>query len=287
MKKDYVKIRFTLFLILVIAVIAVCAFAPLLVPYDPYQQNLSESLQPPNFSHPLGTDRYGRDMFSRVIMGGRATVFSALALVVIIAVIGTVVGMLCGYCGGKIDSFIMRISDIFLAFPGMVLAIAAAGILGGGISSAVAALAVISWPKYARLVRAEVMNLKKRRFIEAAKMSGCGPLQIVLRHILPNILGMIFVTAALDIGTMMMQLAGLSFLGLGAMPPAAEWGSMMSNGRSMLQTSSWVVLAPGAAIFITVASFNLLGDSIRERMDPKGRLNAAGFAAKNTGKKKG
>lgn len=287
MKKDYVKIRFILFLILVIAVIAVCAFAPLLVPYDPYQQNLSQALQPPDFSHPLGTDRYGRDMFSRVIMGGRATVFSALALVVIIAVIGTVVGMFCGYCGGKIDSFIMRISDIFLAFPGMVLAIAAAGILGGGIGSAVAALAVISWPKYARLVRAEVMNLKKRRFIEAAKMSGCGSLQIVLRHILPNILGMIFVTAALDIGTMMMQLAGLSFLGLGAMPPVAEWGSMMSNGRSMLQTSSWVILAPGAAIFITVASFNLLGDSIRERMDPKGRLNAAGFVAKNTGKKKG
>lgn len=169
------------------------------------------------------------------------------------------------------DAVLMRISDIFLAFPGMVFAIAVAGVLSGGLMNAVVALACISWPKYARVARSQVLTVKDSSYIAAAKLAGSGTMKIILKHILPNISGAIIVTAVLDIGTMIMELAGLSFLGLGANPPIAEWGSMMSNGRSMLQTCPWVVLAPGFAIFITVVLFNLLGDTVRDILDPRDR----------------
>ena len=158
----------------------------------------------------------------------------------------------------------MRISDIFLAFPGMVFAIAVAGVLGGGIVNAVISLALISWPKFSRLARGQVLAIKNNSYIHAAKLNGCSHVKIIFKHIFPNILGIIIVTATLDIGVMMMELAGLSFLGLGAMPPTAEWGSMMSNGRSMIQSAPWVIFAPGLAIFITVIIFNLLGDTLRD-----------------------
>lgn len=203
-------------------------------------------------------------MLSRVILGAQTTVFSSLLLVLIITVVGTMIGMLCGYFGGKLDDLLMRISDVFLAFPGMVFAIAVAGVLSGGLTNAVIALACISWPKFARLARSQVLTVKEMPYIAAAKLAGCFSGKILMKHIFPNIAGTIIVTAVLDIGTMIMELAGLSFLGLGATPPVAEWGSMMSNGRSMLQTCPWIVLAPGAAIFITVALFNLLGDTVRD-----------------------
>lgn len=269
MRKVNIKLRFITFLTFVLILVGTAVFAPALVPFDPYEQDLQEALQAPGGSHLLGTDRYGRDMLSRVIMGGRTTIFSTLALVGISVIIGMVIGILCGYYGGKLDSIVMRISDVCLAFPGMVFAVAAASVLGGGIISAVSALAFISWPKYARLARGEVLSIKNRTFMEAARLGGCSTWKLITGHILPNISGTILVTATLDIGTMMMELAGLSFLGLGALPPAAEWGSMMSDGRSMLQTSPWVILAPGTAIFITVACFNLLGDTIRDLLDPK------------------
>lgn len=268
--KKYTKIKFYTLLILVIAVLLIAALAPHLVPYDPYEQNLGEALRAPSAAHLLGTDRYGRDMLSRVIMGAQTSVYSALLLVVIITVTGTLVGLFCGYRGGKLDGVIMRISDVFLAFPGMVFAIAVAGVLGGGIVSAVIALACISWPKYARITRSQVLAIKEEPFIAAARLAGTRGVKMVARHILPNVAGPILVTATLDIGTMMMELAGLSFLGLGAMPPIAEWGSMMSNGRSMLQTSPWVILAPGCAIFITVMIFNLFGDTVRDVLDKRG-----------------
>lgn len=267
--RDYTKQKLVVLSVLVLLLLLVSAFASYLVPYDPYAQDLNNALQAPNAAHILGTDRYGRDMLSRVIMGSRTTIYSSLLLVVIITVTGTAVGIFCGYHGGKADAFVMRISDIFLAFPGMVFAIAVAGVTGGGIMNAVAALACISWPKFARIARSQVMTIKGASYIAAAKLSGCGSFQIVVRHILPNIAGPIIVTAVLDIGTMMMEIAGLSFLGLGAKPPIAEWGSMMSNGRSMLQTSPWVILAPGFAIFITVMLFNLLGDTVRDVLDPR------------------
>ena len=268
-KKNTVKGRLIFFLILAVILLLVTIFADRIVPYDPYAQDLSKSMMPPSSEHLMGTDRYGRDMFSRVIVGAQVSIFSTLALVGVISVFGTIVGTLCGYYGGAVDSIVMRISDVCLAFPGLVFALAIAALLGGGVGNAVIALAVISWPKYARVARSQTLALKNVPFVLAARLSGCTSLQMILRHILPNILGPILVTAMLDIGTMMMELAGLSFLGLGAQPPTAEWGNMMSGGRSMLQTYPWLVLSPGLAIFVTVVIFNLLGDTVRDYMDPR------------------
>jgi peptide/nickel transport system permease protein len=268
-KKNTIKGRLIFFLVLVAILLLVTIFANQLVPYDPYAQDLSKSMLPPSSEHLMGTDRYGRDMFSRVIVGAQVSIFSTLALVGVISIFGTIVGTLCGYYGGAVDSIVMRISDVCLAFPGLVFALAIAALLGGGVSNAVIALAVISWPKYARVARSQTLALKNGPFVSAARLSGSTSMQMILRHILPNILGPILVTAMLDIGTMMMELAGLSFLGLGAQPPTAEWGNMMSGGRSMLQTYPWLVLSPGFAIFVTVVIFNLLGDTVRDYMDPK------------------
>lgn len=267
--RNFTTIKFYVLLILSIVLILIAASASKLVPYDPYIQDLSKALEPPGNIHWLGTDRYGRDMLSRVMIGGQTTIFSALFLVAAISCFGTVIGVICGYIGGRSDAFIMRASDIFLAFPGMVFAIAVASVLGGGIINAVVALACISWPKYARLARGQVLVIKNMPYIAAAKMSGSGAIKIIIKHIIPNIVGVVLITAALDIGTMIMELAGLSFLGLGAIPPVAEWGAMMSDGRSMLQTSPWVILSPGCAIFISVMLFNLLGDTTRDLLDPK------------------
>ena len=268
-KKDYTKIKLAVYGALTLLLILVAVFAPYITPYDPYEQDLGNALLAPCREYLLGTDRYGRDMLSRVIMGARSSISSAVLLVVIITVAGSIVGILCGYCQGKLDSFLMRLSDIFLAFPGMVFAIAAASVMSGGIMNAVAALAFISWPKYARIARSQVLTIKNAPCISAARLAGSGTGKIILKHIVPNIAGPVIVTAVLDIGTMMMEIAGLSFLGLGATPPTAEWGSMMSNGRSMLQTSPWVILAPGCAIFLTVMVFNLLGDTVRDILDPR------------------
>ena len=268
-RKNRIRLRLPLFLILAAALLLVAIFADKIVPYDPYAQDLSKSLLPPSAEHWMGTDRYGRDMFSRVVVGAQTSIFSTLALVGVISVFGTAVGTLCGYYGGAMDSVVMRISDVCLAFPGLVFALAIAAMLGGGVGNAVLALAAISWPKYARVARSQTRALKSSGFVAAARLSGDSSMQMILRHILPNILGPILVTAMLDIGTMMMELAGLSFLNLGAQPPTAEWGNMMSGGRSMLQTYPWLVLSPGFAIFLSVVIFNHLGDTVRDYMDPK------------------
>ncbi len=268
-KKNHTKRKLLIFGTLAALLILTAVFAREICPYDPNRQDYSIALQPPSLAHPFGTDRYGRDMLSRVIAGSQISIFSTLALVAIIAATGTAVGVICGYFGKAVDSIVMRISDICLAFPGLVFALAIASVLGGGVRNAVIALAVISWPKYARLARSQTLTVKSSDYIAAARLSGSGTAAMIFRHILPNILGPILVTAMLDIGTMMMEIAALSFLGLGAQPPAAEWGSMMSGGRSMLQTYPWVVLTPGIAIFVSVVLFNLLGDTVRDCMDPK------------------
>lgn len=261
------KKKLIVFSALAALLILTALFSEWLVPYDPYEQDLSGALMPPGKEHIFGTDRYGRDLFSRVLVGSRTTVFSALLTVGIIMTVGTLAGTFAGWKGGKTETLIMRISDVFLSFPGMVFAIAVAGILGGGLGNAVLALSVVSWPKYARLARSQVAAIREMPYLAAARFGGSSTAQIVFVHLLPNIAGSILVTAVLDIGTMIMELAGLSFLGLGAQPPTAEWGSMMSNGRSMLQTCPWTILAPGAAIFVTVVIFHLLGDAIRDCMD--------------------
>ena len=246
--------------------IFIAVFAEFLTPFDPYVQDLEGALAPPNATNLLGTDRYGRDVLSRVIVGSQTTLCASLLLLLAISSFGSLIGAICGYKGGKLDVFLMRLSDVFLAFPQMVFAIAAAGALGGGLLNAALALAIIGWPKYARIARGLVLSIRSMPYLDAAKMSGSSSTKILFTHVLPNIAGTILVTAALDIGTIIMELAGLSFLGLGAMPPTAEWGAMMNNGRSMLQTAPWVILAPGTAIFITVATFNLLGDKLRDFM---------------------
>lgn len=269
MRRKKIKLYVLGFIALLLILMAV--FADKICPYDPYEQDLSISYQAPSAAHLMGTDAYGRDMLSRVIIGGRVSILSTLVLVTCIAVFGTAVGLICGFYRGVADMLLMRISDVCLAFPGLVFALAVAAILGGGIWGAVIALAVISWPKYARVARGLTLSIKDSSYVAAARLSGDKNYQLIYRHILPNIIGPVLVTATLDIGTMMMELAGLSFLGLGAQPPVAEWGSMMSNGRSLLQTYPWVVLSPGFAIFITVVVFNLFGDALRDVYDPKGR----------------
>ena len=268
-KKNHIKKKLIFFGMLAACLVVLAIFSDHLCPYDPYAQDLSCALQAPSLQHPMGTDTYGRDMLSRVISGARASIFSTFILVAVISVFGTIVGLWCGYSEGILDFVVMRISDVCLAFPGLVFAMAIAAVLGGGIQNAIIALAVISWPKYSRISRSQTLALKNEPYIHAAILAGYISVQIMTRHILPNILGPVLVTAMLDIGTMMMELAGLSFLGLGAQIPMAEWGSMMSSGRSMIQTYPWVVLSPGVAIFLSVVIFNLLGDTVRDYLDPK------------------
>lgn len=268
-KKQRIQMKIFLFTALAAALLLITIFAKYICPYDPYAQDLTQAMQPPSAAHLMGTDTYGRDMLSRVLIGAQTSISSTFALVAIITVFGTVVGIFCGYYGGIVDSVMMRISDVCLAFPGLVFAMAVAAILDGGVRNAVIALALISWPKYSRIARGQTLSVKNLPYMQASQMAGDSVLQMIFRHVLPNIVGPILVTSMLDIGTMMMEIAGLSFLGLGAQPPVAEWGSMMSSGRSMLQTYPWIVLSPGLAIFISVVIFNLLGDTIRDYMDPK------------------
>ena len=270
-RNNGVRARLLIFGVLAATLILCSFFSEHLTPYDPYLQDLTIAKQAPSAEHLLGTDRYGRDMLSRVIAGSRASIFSTLLLVAVTAILGTAVGVLCGWVGGMTDTVLMRVSDVFLAFPGLVFALAVAGTLGGGLQNAMIALAAISWPKYARIARSQTLSQKETQWMKAVRLSGSGTGKIILKHILPNILGPILVTSVLDIGTMMMELAALSFLGLGAKPPIPEWGSMMSDTRSLMTTSPWITFSPGIAIFISVIIFNLLGDTIRDYADPKSR----------------
>lgn len=261
----------------VLLLLVAAAGAELFAPYDPDLQAFAP-LDPPSWAHPAGTDRFGRDLFSRILVGLRTSVLSTLVLVAAVTTIGTAAGVLCGYRGGMLDAVLMRVSDVVLAFPGLVFALAVAAVLGGGLQNAVLALAFIGWPKYARIARSLTLAVRGSLYVDAAKLAGSSDGRILMRHVLPNALGPVFVTAVLDIGTMLMELAGLSFLGLGARPPTAELGNMMSAGRSMLQSSPWVVLAPGAAILLAVAIFNFFGDALRDALDSSTRARVEEFS---------
>ena len=265
------RARLVFFGLLAFLLLLGSVFSEALAPYDPNLQDLTIAKAAPSAAHLLGTDRYGRDMLSRVIAGSRASIFSTLLLVAVITAIGTLIGVSCGWNGKRADAVLMRISDIFLAFPGLVFAMAVAGLLGGGLHNAIIALAAISWPKYARIARSQTLAQRETAYLKAARLAGSGTVKIIFVHLLPNIMGPILVTSMLDIGTMMMELAGLSFLGLGAKPPTAEWGSMMSDARSLMTTAPWVAFSPGAAIFLSVMVFNLLGDTVRDYADPRSR----------------
>jgi len=270
-RRDRLKRKLYFFSTVAALLILAAFFSEYLCPYDPYEQNMSLAKAAPSAQHLLGTDRYGRDMFSRVIAGSFTSIFSTLALVCFITGFGTIIGIFCAWMGKWIDTVLMRLADMFLAFPGLVFALAVAAVLGGGVHNAIFALAAISWPKYARLARSQTLAQQELPYMQAVRMAGSSPLKIIGKHVLPNIAGPILVTAMLDIGTMMIELAGLSFLGLGAKPPIPEWGSMMSDTRNLLATQPWVTLAPGVAIFLSVMIFNLLGDTVRDWLDPKNR----------------
>lgn len=260
---------FTLFLLLAICIGLIAAFAPVIATHDPAEAILTDALQAPSAQHLFGTDKLGRDLFSRVIYGTRVSVSAALILVVCIFVLGSVLGILAGYFGGKVDMVIMRIADMMIAFPGMVLAIAVAGILGPSITNAVIAITLVSWTKYARLARSLVLKMKNCDYIAAAKVTGSKTLHILARYMFPDVTPTLVITAATDIGSMMLELAGLSFLGFGARPPMAEWGLMLSEGRQYMQNAPWLMIFPGLAILIVVVVFNLLGDSLRDVLDPR------------------
>ena len=259
--------RLIFFLVLAGALVLLSIFAPLLTPNDPNATSAADMNRPPCREYPFGTDRYGRCICSRVMMGARTSIFSAVTLVVITFVVGTALGMLAGYFGGAVDSLVMRLADILLAFPQMVLAISVAGILGGGMFNAMLAMGITGWTLYARLARAQVLSLKDEAYVYAARLSGCSSWEIMTKTLLPNMLGPMVVNASTQIGTMMIGIAGLSFLGIGVMEPQAEWGSMINGSRAYLQLAPWAVLAPAFATIITVMIFNYLGDCIRDVLD--------------------
>ena len=255
--------------VLVLVLIAIAFAAPVLAPYDPTHATMQDAFMAPGGSHLFGTDKLGRDCLSRVLYGARASLSGVLFLVASVFIVGTSMGVISGYFGGKVDMVIMRISDMMISFPGMILAIAIAGILGGSLINAIIALTIVTWTKYARLARSMVLKIKKRDFVEAAVVNGGKPTHILWKHIVPNILPLMIITAASDIGAMMMELAGLSFLGFGPQPPPPEWALMLNEGRQQLQTAPWLMFFPGLAIFLTVVVFNLWGDSLRDVLDPR------------------
>ncbi len=261
------KTKLIVFLILAGLLVLFGILAPLLTPNDPDATSAINMNQAPSRQFPFGTDRYGRCICSRVMMGARTSIFSAVALVAITFVFGTALGMLAGWYGGVVDSVVMRLADVLLAFPQMVLAIAVAGILGGGMGNAMLAMGISGWTGYARLARAKVLERREEAYVCAARLSGCSDLSILLRTLLPNILGPLVVNASTQIGSMMIGIAGLSFLGIGVMEPQAEWGSMISASRAYIQLAPWAVLAPACATILTVMVFNYLGDCVRDVLD--------------------
>jgi len=258
---------FTLFAVMAVLLILAAVLAPWITPYDPYQSSLADALQAPSSSHWFGTDKLGRDLFTRIIYGGRVSLAASLTVVAIILVFGSLMGILAGYFGGIVDTIIMRIADMMISFPGMVLAIAVAGILGASIRNAIIAISIVSWTKYARMARSLVLKIRHVDYVSAAVVTGSKVPYILRRYMLPNILPTMVITAATDIGGMMLELAGLSFLGFGAQAPTPEWGLMLNEGRPYMQYAPWMMIFPGLAIFITVVIFNLLGDSLRDVLD--------------------
>lgn len=263
------KKQFMFFLFLAILLIGVAIFAPILAPMDPYEADMTKSLSPPGGMYLLGTDKLGRDLFSRIIFGTRISLTMSLSLVLIIFTMGTFLGILAGYFGGLTDSIIMRLADMMISFPGLVLAIAIAGLLGPNMINAVIAIAAVSWTKYARLARSLVLKIKKNTYFEAAVVCGTRDHNILLKYVLPNIITTMIITMATDIGTMMLELAALSFLGFGAQAPTPEWGLMLNEGRTYLSKAPWLMVYPGIAIVIVVITFNMLGDNIRDILEVK------------------
>lgn len=257
------------FLILVLLVI-VAIIGPWIAPHDPLRQVLSDRLLPPgSISHWLGTDQLGRDILSRIIYGSRLTLSIAILVVVVVVPIGLLIGTVAGFFGGWVDNVLMRVTDIALAFPKIVLALAFAAALGPGVINAVIAISITAWPAYARLARAETLRLVQADFIHVARLQGASNARILLRYIVPLCSSSVIVRATLDMAGIILTVAGLGFLGLGAQPPSPEWGFMVASGRNVLLDSWWVATLPGIAILLVSLAFNLLGDGLRDVFDPR------------------
>ena len=248
-------------------------FASVLAPANPLDQVLTQRLKPPSPAHWLGMDQLGRDVLSRMLFGARISLVVGLVVVSSAGTFGTLVGLVAGYTRGILDEVLMRITDVFFAFPSLILAMAIAGALGPSLNNAMIAIAVVTWPVYARLVRGQVLSLREQEFIQAARSIGASTPRILLRHLLPNTLAPLLVQASFDMGGAILAAAGLSFIGFGAQPPTPEWGVMISEGRQFISTHPWLSLFPGLAILLTVAAFNLIGDGLRDALDPRLRGN--------------
>jgi peptide/nickel transport system permease protein len=256
---------------IIVFLLLVAAVAPLLATHDPYEQILPDRLLPPSVQHYFGTDSLGRDIYSRVVHGSRVTLTIAFLVAAISTPLGLVIGVLAGYFGGALDEILMRLSDVFLAFPKLILAIAFAAALGPGVENAIVAISVANWPSYARLARAETLSVRNNDYIQVIRSMGASSLRIMVGHITPMCLSSIIVRLSLDMGTIILTAAGLGFLGLGAQPPVPEWGLMVSDGRQFLVDQWWVSTLPGIAILIVVMGFNLMGDGFRDILDPHQR----------------
>jgi len=261
--------RIVLPAILVMGIAFIAIFSGSLAPHDPEKVRPADRLSPPSLEYPLGTDHLGRCILSRVIFGARTSLLIGISVVLLSALIGVVMGCTAGYFGGFIDEIIMRIVDAFLAFPSMFLTLAIIGFLGAGLTNLMVSLILVEWTGFARLVRGIIISLKGREFLEAATSLGASDSYIIYRHILPNTLPPLAVMATLGVGYAILGAASLSFLGLGIQPPTPEWGSMMSDGRPFVRAAPWIMIFPGLAITIAVLAFNLLGESLRDRMDPR------------------
>lgn len=256
-------------LIIIISLAFIALFAPFIAPHDPIEQNLDKRLLSPSGEYPMGTDDLGRCLLSRIIYGARVSLQLGVIVVGIITVIGVTLGLISGYYGGIVDEIIMRLVDVVLAFPGIILALAVAGALGPGLFNVMLALAMVGWTGLARVVRSSVLSVKEKEFVESARALGCSDLHIMTRHILPNVMAPVIVLATLDMAFIILAAAGLSFLGLGAQPPTPEWGSMLNNGRAFMRTAPHLTTFPGLAIMVAVLAFNFLGDGLRDALDPR------------------
>jgi peptide/nickel transport system permease protein len=256
-------------LAIVVALLLLALLAPVVATHDPLAQSLARRLQPPSAEHFLGTDSLGRDIFSRIVHGARITLLVVLVVVVTVGPIGLLVGTAAGYAGGALDTVLMRVTDIFLAFPRLILALAFVAALGPGIENAVIAIAFTAWPPYARVARAEAMVIRNADFIAATRLQGASPVRIVLRHVMPLCVPSLIVRSTLDMAGIILTAAGLGFLGLGAQPPMPEWGAMIATGRDYIFDQWWVATVPGIAICVVALGFNLLGDGLRDVLDPK------------------
>ncbi len=264
------KSRTAIFGIIIIILFTLIAFlAPFISPYDPMEQNFIKSFKPPSAEHYLGTDEFGRDVFSRIIYGARISLQIGFVAVFISLIVGVSVGLIAGYYGGWLDMAVMRVMDLMLSFPYILLALVIMSILGPGIYNAMVAIGIVYVPQYARIVRSSVLSVKKKEYVMAAKALGANDFRIILKHIFLNSMAPIIIQTTLSIGRAIINAAGLSFLGLGAQPPTPEWGAMLSNGQDFLRNAPWIATFPGIAIALLVLGFNLVGDGLRDAFDPR------------------